>query len=138
MDRIELTSTYTPISAESAKPFWDELYTSTLSSCIHRGTCALGEHCTHGRRITKVTLLSGSVVRVWGVLEAVLKRHEWNLNKADRGMRITRVDMGAEGLIVGVRFKDTLLPEVCSQPTGYTRAESTLPSAMQHPTLQSA
>ena len=46
-----------------------------------------GESCTAGKRITPVTVLSGSVVRVWGVLEAVLSRHEHSLSKADRTMR---------------------------------------------------
>ena len=44
---------------------------------------------------TQVTILSGSIVRVWAVLEQVLKRHEFELNKADRAMRIIRVDMAA-------------------------------------------
>jgi hypothetical protein len=61
----------------------------------------------------QVTILSGSIVRVWGVLEQVLKRHEYELNKADRTMRIIRVDMGADGILVGVRYKESLLGEVC-------------------------
>lgn len=60
----------------------------------------------------QVTLLSGSIVRVWAVLEAVLKRHEHELSKADRAMRITRVDMATSGVLVGVRYKDALLGEV--------------------------
>lgn len=63
----------------------------------------------------QVTLLSGSVVRVWGVLEQVLQRHEHSLSKADRAMRITRVDLQQhpdEGLLIGVRYKESLLPEV--------------------------
>lgn len=62
----------------------------------------------------QVTILSGSVVRVWGVLEQVLQRHEHALSKADRAMRITRVDLqqhGHEPLLIGVRYKDSLLPE---------------------------
>lgn len=66
----------------------------------------------------QVTILSGSVVRVWGVLEQVLKKHEHSLNKADRSMRVIRVDMGA-GHLVGVRYKDTLLPEVISRTRGF-------------------
>jgi hypothetical protein len=61
----------------------------------------------------QVTILTGSIVRVWGVLEQVLKRHEHSLNKADRSMRIIRVDMDSAGVLIGVRFKETLLPEVC-------------------------
>jgi hypothetical protein len=61
----------------------------------------------------QVTILTGSIVRVWGVLEQVLKRHEHSLNKADRSMRIIRVDMDSAGVLIGVRFKESLLPEVC-------------------------
>jgi hypothetical protein len=60
----------------------------------------------------QVTILTGSIVRVWGVLEQVLKRHEHSLNKADRSMRIIRVDMDSEGALIGVRYKEALLPEV--------------------------
>ena len=59
-----------------------------------------------------MTILTGSIVRVWGVLEQVLKRHEHALNKADRSMRIIRVDMAEAGALVGVRFKAALLGEV--------------------------
>lgn len=66
----------------------------------------------------QVTILSGSIVRVWGVLEHVLQRHEHELNKADRSMRIIRVDLATieqpdlPGL-VGVRFPGALLGEAC-------------------------
>ncbi len=43
-----------------------------------------------GRRKTLVSILSGSVVRIWDVLERVLGRHEMELSKADRTMRIVR------------------------------------------------
>lgn len=40
-----------------------------------------------------VTVLSGSIVRLWDVLESVLARHEHRLNRLDRVMRIVRVDL---------------------------------------------
>ena len=39
-----------------------------------------------GRRLTQVTVLTGSVVRVWGTLEAVLSRHEHKLSRVDKAM----------------------------------------------------
>lgn len=45
-----------------------------------------------GRRLTGVTILSGSVVRIWDCLERVLSRHELELSKSDRVTRIVRVD----------------------------------------------
>lgn len=69
----------------------------------------------------QVTILTGSIVRVWGVLEQVLQRHEHELNKADRSMRIIRVEpthttpaAPDQAPLVGVRYKDSLLPEVCA------------------------
>jgi hypothetical protein len=47
-----------------------------------------------GRRLTGVTLLTGSVIRCWDGLERVLGRHELELSKSDRVMRIVRVDFG--------------------------------------------
>ena len=55
-----------------------------------------------GRRQASVTLLSGSVVRLWDCLERVLSRHEHELSRADRTMRIVRADLGAGELpIIG-------------------------------------
>ena len=41
-----------------------------------------------GRRLTGVTILSGSVVRIWDSLERVLGRHEMELSKSDRCERL--------------------------------------------------
>eukprot|EP00892_Ulva_mutabilis_P003294 jgi/Ulvmu1/1336/UM011_0064.1 len=117
VDRAELTQRYARASEEDAQAVWDELYESCLDACVHGPTCPSVGVCTQGRRITTVTILSGSVVRVWGVLELVLQRHEHSLSKADRAMRITRVDLQQhpqEGLLIGVRYKEGLLSEVVS------------------------
>jgi hypothetical protein len=42
-----------------------------------------------------VTILSGAVVRVWGVLESVLDRHAHELHKSERAMRVVRVAFSA-------------------------------------------
>lgn len=54
-----------------------------------------------GRRLTEVTILSRSVVRIWGVLERVLQRHEHQLSRSDRTMRVVHVtlDGGANNII---------------------------------------
>lgn len=54
-----------------------------------------------GRRLTKVSMLSGSIVRVWGALEAVLARSESILSRSDRTMRIVRVNTGDATSLVG-------------------------------------
>ncbi len=54
-----------------------------------------------GRRLTRVTILAGSIVRVWGSLEAVLERYQGMLSRSDRTMRIVRADFGAHGALIG-------------------------------------
>lgn len=55
-----------------------------------------------GRRRTPVTVLTGSIVRIWDCLERVLTRHEAELSRSDRVMRIVRVDLGDGSLpIIG-------------------------------------
>ena len=54
-----------------------------------------------GRRLTKVSMLSGSIVRVWGALEGVLVRSESILSKSDRTMRIVRVSVGEATSLIG-------------------------------------
>ena len=54
-----------------------------------------------GKRLTKVSMISGSIVRVWGALESVLVRSESILSKSDRTMRIVRVNTGEAMSLVG-------------------------------------
>ena len=54
-----------------------------------------------GKRLVQVSILSGSIVRVWGVLESVLQRHEHMLNKADRTMRVVRVEFPSGSRLIG-------------------------------------
>ena len=60
---------YTYVSPEAAKPIWDALYKSSGETCMHGPGCKLGPDCTVGRRRTRTTLLTGSVVPCWGALE---------------------------------------------------------------------
>ena len=54
-----------------------------------------------GRRLTRVTILAGSTVRVWGSLERVLERYQGMLSRSDRTMRVVRADFGADGTLIG-------------------------------------
>lgn len=60
------------------------------------------QHMQVGRRLTQVTILSGSVVRVWGALESILERNEHSLSKSDRTMRVVRVELEAGRHLVGL------------------------------------
>ena len=45
-----------------------------------------------------VGLLTGSVVRIWATLEAVLLRHQTSLSKSERTMRMVRVQLPQDAL----------------------------------------
>lgn len=104
MDLEDLRDTYARCSSEEAQEPWEEAYTSSLHSCVHGGRCNAGATCQVGRRLTSVCILTGSVVRIWDVLERALTRHEAELSKADRTMRIVRVEFGSS--------KASSLPEI--------------------------
>ena len=64
-----------------------------------------------GRRLTEVTILSRSVVRIWGVLERVLQRHEHQLSRSDRTMRVVHVTPeGGAHHIIGAPLLDPIFP----------------------------
>ncbi len=55
--------------------------------------------------MTEVAVLSGSVVRIWGALERILTRHEHQLSRSDRTMRVLRVDLAPGSSLVGAPFE---------------------------------
>ena len=72
-----------------------------LSTKIYNKPYDLGIGWQVGRRLTRVTILTGSIVRVWGTLETVLERYQLGLSRSDRTMRVVRADFGAFGSIIG-------------------------------------
>ncbi|EIE19331.1 hypothetical protein COCSUDRAFT_19644, partial [Coccomyxa subellipsoidea C-169] len=97
----ELFMKYARISQEEAEEGWGDVYEASLSACMHGPYCQQGADCQVGRRLTKVCMLSGSIVRVWGALESVLARYEGILSKSDRTMRVVRVDFGDATSLIG-------------------------------------
>ena len=81
MELEELRQKYAPCSpaAAAAKEGWQEAYAAALAHCMHGPGCVHGAECGVGRRLAPVTLLSGSVVRIWDSLERVLAKHEMEL-----------------------------------------------------------
>lgn len=94
-----------------------------------------------GRRLTGVTILSGSVVRIWDSLERVLARHEMELSKSDRGETRTCCFAGVQAClpagtlllaahVQGARYTvqdalcrtQSLLLHCCSKESGCTTA----------------
>lgn len=116
MERAELLQKYRRSSRpeEDVRELWEEAFQRSLGACMHGHYCQTLD-CSAGRRLSQVTVLSGTVVRIWGVLESVLEKHGAVLPKADRAMRIVRVSIqepGQEGgleRVVGVRYPRALL-----------------------------
>lgn len=50
-----------------------------------------------------MTVLSGSIVRVWGVLERILIEKSLEITKADSLLRIVNVPLRNEGSLIGVK-----------------------------------
>lgn len=112
MERDELETKYQRVSAEEVEEGWKRVHEFSAVACMHGDNCSVGDACQTGRRITEVAVLSGSVVRIWGALERILSRHEHQLSRSDRTMRVLRVDLGPGNSLVGVRYPSHLLPEV--------------------------
>ncbi|KAK9798140.1 hypothetical protein WJX73_007295 [Symbiochloris irregularis] len=112
MEADELSSKYSRISEEQAQELWTELYNVSGAACMHGVNCQLGPDCQVGRRKTSVTVLAGSVVRVWGALEATLSRNEHSLSKSDRTMRSLHVTFADGSALIGIRYPAKLLAEV--------------------------
>jgi hypothetical protein len=93
MERAQLSCSHTATCCCRLHP--------VVSSQALRGPAVLSASSQTGRRITEVAVLSGSVVRIWGALERILSRHEHQLSRSDRTMRVLRVDLGAGNSLVG-------------------------------------
>lgn len=118
MDAAELLQKYAPCPRDDVQAAWEETYESSLDHCMHGPVCQAGPGCHIGRRLSTVTILSGSVVRTWDALERTLQRHEAELSKADRSLRIVRVEgagVTPDLPLIGVRFPGHLLPEVVAE-----------------------
>ncbi len=112
-DREELRGKYCHVAdLAAARAGWEALHAATLRHCMHGQHCERGADCTVGRRLTRVTILSGSVVPIWSTLESVLKRHEQTLTKSDRAMRAVRVELPNGVVLVGIRYPEKQLTEV--------------------------
>jgi hypothetical protein len=58
VDKVELHSRYTPVSASEARGPWQDMFEGTLKTCVHGGLCNLGHRCTQGTRIATVRHVS--------------------------------------------------------------------------------
>jgi len=112
----ELHEKYRPCAeADNVEERWAALYDSALLHCMHGRNCAAGSTvCQAGRRKSEVTILSGTIVRIWGALEQVLERSSGLLSRSDRAMRVVRLQLQDGSNLVGVRYPRVLLPEVAA------------------------
>lgn len=104
MDADELNSKYERQEAGSAEAAWTAMFDTSQTRCMHGEGCSNGSSCQVGRRLQRVTLLTGSVVRVWGALEMVLERNALALPRAERAMRVVRVALDDGRSLIGVLY----------------------------------
>lgn len=101
MDADELNSKYEMVESEAAEAPWTAMYASSQTRCMHGEGCTHGSSCQVGKRLQRVTLLTGSIVRVWGALESVLERNALALPRVERVMRVVRVALDDGRSLVG-------------------------------------
>jgi len=112
MEIDELQDKYVKCTIEEAQAPWDDIYTLTKENCIHGSRCQLGDRCSVGRRIATCCLITGSVIPLWGLLEASLEAHRSELPKGDQTMRVVRVELEGGEKLIGIRYPERLLREV--------------------------
>lgn len=74
MDAFDLRDRYEKVDPEDARNGWTKLYEDLYHSCMHGKNCSAGKNCTAGRRLTRCSILGGSVVSLWGTLEGKEKK----------------------------------------------------------------
>ena len=65
MDAFDLRDRYEKLdNPESAREGWTKLYVDLYDSCMHGKNCAAGESCSAGKRLTRCSILGGSVCSI--------------------------------------------------------------------------
>ena len=106
MDADELNSKYERMEAEAVEAPWTSIFELSQSRCMHGDGCSHGASCQVGRRLQRVTILTGSIVRVWGALESVLDRNALALPRVERAMRVVRVALDDGRSLVGASLPE--------------------------------
>ncbi|CAG9465812.1 unnamed protein product [Pedinophyceae sp. YPF-701] len=111
----DLLAKHAPIEPSAARALWEAEHERSAERCSHGLRCAQpAGACTTGKRRLECCVLSGSVVRVWSVLETVLERHKSQVPRTERALRAVRVPLGGPDgkVLVGVRYPGALLKHV--------------------------
>lgn len=108
----DLFRKYTKVETDKVQDKWTSAFNSSGATCSHIGGCQLGPRCTFGRRVLPLTLLSGSIVGIWDVLESVLSKHLNSLTRMERSMKIMRFNILDGSTLVGLRYPRNLTSEV--------------------------
>lgn len=115
IDKADLLSKYQRFDATEVSESWKALYEVSMFTCMHGEDCAWRQQCTVGRRTLPITVISGSVIKIWDALEYVQSRHERALPRAERSLRVLRLENVNDvpgNTIIGVRYPRILIPEV--------------------------
>eukprot|EP01026_Neomeris_dumetosa_P055111 TRINITY_DN49881_c0_g1_i1.p1 TRINITY_DN49881_c0_g1~~TRINITY_DN49881_c0_g1_i1.p1 ORF type:complete len:395 (+),score=36.28 TRINITY_DN49881_c0_g1_i1:133-1317(+) len=110
-----VTQNYTLIDEELASEVWQQVYELSETECAHGSNCSYQSKCQYGLRIKTVTILYGSIVKIWGILERILQSPKVILAKAERSLRIVRVKLDDGSNLVGVRYPTNLVEEAVKQ-----------------------
>eukprot|EP00198_Chlamydomonas_reinhardtii_P004217 XP_001693553.1 predicted protein [Chlamydomonas reinhardtii] len=130
MDRADLDAKYLPPpepgspGEEALEAVWRAAWRAALDTCMHGPACRAGPQCGVGRRITTVNVLCGSVVRLWGVLEAVLARREDELPKMERSLRVQGAKASACMSAVQRRAQPQGQPPAAMEGMGFSAAQA--------------
>ncbi|XP_065201185.1 protein strawberry notch isoform X3 [Planococcus citri] len=109
----EMEKKYKKVEASEAEKHWKEQYTTSENTCSHaywRGNCknvTLGNDCEVGLRRRTYNVVSGSVLSVWGRVEAVLAQKTGHGSK----MQVVRLKTAN-----GLKIVGTLIPNSCVEP----------------------
>lgn len=113
-EQSDLLHKYRPVSVDDAKKGWIHSFEASKESCMHGRHCKHKDTCTVGKRCYHLHLLCGTIATLMSVLETVLLRNApmLGLSKFENRLRVVRVTVDSGERVVGVRYPETLIPQV--------------------------
>ena len=115
----DILSRFSEISLKAAKKGWERTFLDAASHCIHWTGCKAGQGCRVGKRIVQHTILTGTLLPLWNLLEKAAFTTEETAMEVDdenknlsrsKNFRIMRVCLAHNERMVGVSFPSSNLP----------------------------
>lgn len=113
-EKTDLFLKYDKIEPSDAEHGWTRTFENTKEKCMHGSKCKFSADCQIGTRITKLHLLTGSILSILPTLEFVVVKlaHSYQLTKENQNLRVVRVELDTGKRLVGLRYPHILLKEV--------------------------